>query len=128
MFILDNKRGKSNLRHDSFMNLVGRVCRFNEIFNDETGNLHLLEPQIYIVFGNYFAQNANCEKFLKTVAKVDQKYSDKIDNVLLEGTSINGKNQIDLRQASEFLENYENGIIKGYKDRRVNTDSGKNVS
>lgn len=125
MFILDNKRGTSYLRHDSFMNLVGRVCRFNEIFNDETGNLHPLEPQIYIVFGNYFAKRANCEKFLKKVAKVDQKFSDKIDNVLLEGTFINDKNQTDLRQASEFLENYENGIIKEYKDRRVNTDSGK---
>ena len=64
----------------------------------------------------------------KKVAKVDQKFSDKIDNVLLEGTLINDKNQTDLRQASEFLENYENGIIKEYKDRRVNTDSGKNVS
>ena len=78
-----------------------------------------------ILHGLQIAEYSNCEKFLKTVAKVDQKYSDKIDNVLLEGTSINGKNQTDLRQASEFLENYENGIIKEYKDRRVNTDSGK---
>ena len=62
MFILDNKRGRSNLSHDSFKNLVGRVCRFSEIFNDETGNLQRLEPQIYLVFGKYFAQNAKQKK------------------------------------------------------------------
>lgn len=83
MFILDNKRGRSNLSHDSFKNLVGRVCRFSEIFNDETGNLQRLEPQIYLVFGKYFAQNANCESFLRNVAKVEQNYKDAVDNVLL---------------------------------------------
>lgn len=83
MFILDNKRGRSNLSHDSFKNLVGRVCRFSEIFNDETGNLYRLEPQIYLVFGKYFAQNANCESFLRNVAKVEQNYKDAVDNVLL---------------------------------------------
>ena len=33
MFILDNKRGRSNLSHDSFKNLVGRIGRSSEIFN-----------------------------------------------------------------------------------------------
>lgn len=92
MFILDNKRGRSNLSHDSFKNLVGRVCRFSEIFNDETGNLQRLEPQIYLVFGKYFAQNANCESFLRNVAKVEQNYKDAVDNVLLSEARIGMKN------------------------------------
>ena len=125
MFILDNKRGRSNLSHDSFKNLVGRVCRFSEIFNDETGNLYRLEPQIYLVFGKYFAQNANCESFLSKVAKVEQNYKDKVDNVLLSEAKITADNEEKLRQASEFIENYENGVVEDYQERYTNTVSGK---
>ena len=125
MFILDNKRGRSNLSHDSFKNLVGRVCRFSEIFNDETGNLYRLEPQIYLVFGKYFAQNANCESFLRNVAKVEQNYKDAVDNVLLSEAKITADNEEKLRQASEFIENYENGVVEDYQERYTNTVSGK---
>lgn len=125
MFILDNRRGRSNLSHDSFKNLVGRVCRFSEIFNNNTGSLQRLEPQIYLVFGQYFAQNANCENFLCTVAKVEQKYQDDVENVLLSQTEITSKNEDDFRQASEFIENYENGVIEDYQDRYTKTDAGK---
>lgn len=125
MFILDNKRGRSNLSHDSFKNLVGRVCRFSEIFNDETGNLYRLELQIYLVFGKYFAQNANCESFLRNVAKVEQNYKDAVDNVLLSEAKITADNEEKLRQASEFIENYENGVVEDYQERYTNTVSGK---
>ena len=125
MFILDNKRGRSNLSHDSFKNLVGRVCRFNEIFSHETGNLHRLEPQIYLVFGKYFAQNANCESFLRNVAKVEQNYKDAVDNVLLSEAKITADNEEKLRQASEFIENYENGVVEDYQERYTNTVAGK---
>lgn len=125
MFILDNKRGRSNLSHDSFKNLVGRVCRFSEIFNDETGNLYRLEPQIYLVFGKYFAQNANCESFLRNVAKVEQNYKDTVDNVLLSEAKITPDNEEKLRHASEFIENYENGVVKDYQERYTSTVAGK---
>ena len=125
MFILDNKRGKSNLSHDSFKNLVGRVCRFSEIFNDETGKLHRLEPQIYLVFGNFFAQNANCESFLRKVAKVGQNYKDTVDNVLLSEAKITADNEEKIRHASEFIENYENGVVVNYQERYTSTVSGK---
>lgn len=125
MFILDNKRGRSNLSHDSFKNLVGRVCRFSEIFNDEIGNLHRLEPQIYLVFGKYFAQNANCERFLRNVAKVEQNYKDAVDNVLLSEAKITADNEEKLRHASEFIENYENGVVEDYQERYTSTVAGK---
>lgn len=83
LFILDNRRGKSYLSHDSFMNLIGRVCRFSEIFNSHSGNLHLLEPRIYLVFGIYFSRNANCEEYLKKVAKVGRNYNDELSNVFI---------------------------------------------
>ncbi len=84
-----------------------------------------MEPHIYIVYGQYFAQNANCEKFLRKVAKVELKYQDVVENVLLSHTKINSSNEEDLRQASEFIENYENGIIDEYKERYTQTDIGK---
>lgn len=125
MFILDNRRGRTNLSHDAFKNLVGRVCRFSEIFDRRNGKLQRLEPQIYIVFGQYFAQNANCENFLRKVAKVESKHQDVVENILLSQTKIDSSNEEDLRQASEFIENYENGIIEEYKERYTQTDIGK---
>lgn len=125
MFILDNRRGKSNLSHDSFRNLVGRVCRFSEIFGSDNGTLQRLEPQIYLVFGQYFAKNANCENFLRNVAKVEQRYQDDVENVLLNHTEITSNNEDELRQASEFIENYENGVIEDYQDRYTKTNVGK---
>lgn len=125
IFILDNRRGKANLGYDAFKNLVGRVCRFSDIFDQEKGNLQRLEPQIYIVYGQYFAQNANCENFLRKVAKVDFKYQDSVKNILLSQTEINPYNENELRKVSEFIENYENGIISGYEERYTKTDIGK---
>lgn len=125
MFILDNKRGRSNLSHDSFKNLVGRICRFSEIFNSTNGSLERLEPQIYLVFGQYFADRANCESFLRKVAKAELSFEDDVENVLLSNTPIDSKNADDLREASEFIENYENGTIEDYHDRYTKTNVGK---
>lgn len=125
MFILDNRRGRSNLSHDSFKNLVGRVCRFSEIFDNTNGTLQRLEPQIFLVFGKYFKQRANCESFLQDVAKVELKYQDDVENVLLRQVKIDSKNEEDLRQAAEFIENYENGVIDDYQNRYTETKVGK---
>lgn len=125
MFILDNRRGRSNLSSNSFKNLVGRVCRFSEIFNPDSGSLQRLEPQIYLVYGQYFAQNANCEKFLKNVAKVELKYQDSVKNILLKNAEITPANEEDFRHAKEFIENYETGTVDNYQDRHVQTNIGR---
>lgn len=125
MFILDNRRGPSNLTPDSFKNLVGRVCRFSEIFNNSEGTLKRLQPQIYLVFGQYFSKKSNCETFLKKVAKVELNYQDDVENILLSHTKITDKNEDSLRQASEFIENYERGVIDDYQERYTSTDVGK---
>lgn len=77
------------------------------------------------MFGKYFAQNANCESFLRNVAKVEQNYKDAVDNVLLSEAKITADNEEKLRQASEFIENYENGVVEDYQERYTNTVSGK---
>ena len=125
IFLLDNKRGRPNLSRDSFLNLVGRACRFNEIFNKEKGNLKLLEPKVYVVFGNYFSKNANAKNFLKSVAQIEKKFEDKVDNVLLANSSINSDNEEKLKEASEYIENYENGIIEDFDGKYAQTNVGK---
>ena len=125
MFILDSKRGRGNLTYDAFKNLVGRVCRFSEIFNKNYGSLQRLEPKIFLVFGKYFAKNVNCKNFLQRVAKIQHNYKDNVENILLRQTKINEKNKEELKKASEFIENYENGIIDNYSDRYTKTNIGK---
>lgn len=78
LFILDNRKGNARLRPESFKNLVGRICRFSEIFNEKNGSLKRLEPQIFLVFGKYFAANANCESYLQEVAKIEKVFEDPV--------------------------------------------------
>lgn len=124
MFILDSRRGQSNLTYDSFKNLTGRVCRFNDIFDKESGGLERLEPKIYLVFGKYFSQKANAQNFLSNVAKIGLKNKDRVENVLLENSSLNPENQVTLNKVEEFIENYEEGVVTDYKARHTQTDIG----
>lgn len=125
MFILDNKKGQSCLRPEEFKNLIGRICRFSEIFNPDYGSMSLLEPQIHLIFGQYFSSNADYKRFIQKVAKVDQTIKDSVDNVLLSNTHIAGEKQHELKNVSELLENYENGVINEYNERYITTAAGK---
>jgi replicative superfamily II helicase len=75
LFLLECKKGHANLTPSQFKNLVGRVCRFGEIFSDIGGTLLLLEPEIYVVASKYIHKNANIDKFLMDRVKVDKKGS-----------------------------------------------------
>lgn len=125
MFILDNKKGKGNLSPSNLKNLIGRVCRFNEIFNTKNKNLIKLEPCIYFVVGQYYAVNANVRNFLRNCMKIDKEVRDKPANVLLTNTNIDRENNLKLKSAEEFIENYEKGIIENYDNRYVSTFIGK---
>lgn len=125
MFILDNKRGNGNLSPSDFKNLIGRVCRFNQIFDSEKGSLKLLEPEIYLVVGKYYSSNANVRTFLEKSMYVEKKSEDELENVLLDKTRINAKNEEQLNKAKEFIENYEGGIIPDFNLRKANTKTGK---
>lgn len=107
MFILENKKGQRNLTKSEFRNLVGRVCRFNEIFSVGSGNLRMLEPEIYLVGSHaYLDARANLRKFTKIVAQVDLKLQDEVENVLLEEVLIeDDASEERKREADEFLEN-----------------------
>ncbi|KXV34875.1 hypothetical protein AD940_05235 [Gluconobacter thailandicus] len=107
MFILENKKGPRNLSKSEFRNLVGRVCRFNEIFSGKSENLRMLEPEIYLVGSDaYLAGQANLKKFIKEVAQVDLKLEDDVDNVLLREVLVEGDVAEERkREADQFLEN-----------------------
>ncbi|WP_252248166.1 DEAD/DEAH box helicase [Clostridium sp. ZBS20] len=125
MFILDNKKGNGNLSPSNLKNLIGRICRFSEIFNMKNKNLIKLEPCIFFVVGQYYAINSNVKKFLKTCMKIDREVKDKPMNVLLTNTNIDEENSKKLQNAEEFIENYERGIIENYDNRYVTTLIGE---
>ena len=105
MFILDPSRGNNYLSSSSFHNLVGRVCRFSEIFNRKTGSLRYLLPEIHIIKGKYCRENFNAINFVKgrnMLVKDFDKIEDKIENpLLINSTADNLKKE----HAKEILEN-----------------------
>lgn len=57
--------------------------------------------------------------------KIDREVKDKPINVLLSNTSIDDENSKRLKNAEEFIENYERGIIENYNNRYVTTLIGE---
>lgn len=111
LFILDPRKGRSNLTAAQFKNLVGRVNRFSEIFNPNDGSPKLLIPAIYLVASDYSVSSANIMTYIQRVTKVDKKVVDEIDNPLLE---LSGKSENIIRDREEdltYIENIEPGCL-----------------
>lgn len=126
MFILDNKKGRGNLSKSDFKNLIGRVCRFSQIFNKKNNSLKKLEPEIYLVAGKYTSERANLKKFIQNSMSVENIVKDKLENVLLEKKDISTrKDKESYKKAKEFIENYEEGIIQDSNVNKVKTEVGK---
>ena len=105
MFILDPSRGSGYLSASSFKNLIGRVCRFGEIFNEKTGSLDYLMPEIHIIKGKYCRTNFNASSFVKgrkILVEDSDKIVDEINNPLLKN---NNSEAEEVKKAEEILEN-----------------------
>lgn len=105
MFILDPCRGSNYLSPSSFKNLVGRVCRFGEIFNNSSGDLKYLLPEIHIIKGKYCRKNFNVESFVKGIKILVEDYTkitDDIKNPLLIHSDIDDSKT---KKAEEILDN-----------------------
>ncbi len=111
MFLLSPKKGRGNLKPAQFKNLVGRVSRFREVFNVDTGNLGLLEPKIFLLDGVYCPDNFNSVSFYRRVANVGHLINDDIKNPLLEHRPADEERE----EALHYLENIEPGA-SGEKD------------
>ncbi|MCB2356412.1 DEAD/DEAH box helicase [Clostridium estertheticum] len=125
LFLLDNKKGNGNLSPSQFKNLIGRVCRFSEVFSKSNGSLKKLEPSIYLVASEYYSTNANLDSFITKCMKVDKNIEDSPKNILLENVVITEKNRDEREKAEEFIENYEKGTIDNYNKRYAETEIGK---
>lgn len=125
LFIMDNRKGVGNLSPSAFKNLIGRICRFGEIFDKDSGSLSYLEPEIYFVFDKFYAKNSNVKKYVSDVMKADKDINDQVDNVLLKNSVITEENTNELIRAEEFIENYEPETIQNYQQRYAATNIGK---
>lgn len=119
MFILDPSRGNSYLSASSFHNLIGRVCRFGEIFNRNTGDLKYLLPEIHIIKGKYCRRDFNAINFIKgrkMLVKDFDNIEDEVKNPLLVNTKADS---IKKEKAEEILENLSSAdiITNDYKKR-----------
>ncbi|EOH7340605.1 DEAD/DEAH box helicase [Campylobacter coli] len=119
MFILDPSRGNGYLSASSFRNLIGRVCRFGEIFNENIGNLNYLMPEIHIVKGRYCRTNFNASSFVKEqkiLVENSDKITDEVNNPLLK---TNNANPEKVKKAEEILRNISSvdSIIEEYNNK-----------
>ncbi|WP_344851651.1 DEAD/DEAH box helicase [Pedobacter jeongneungensis] len=114
IFLLTNKIGRRIFTKSQFKNLIGRICRFSEVFDKQTGRLSMLEPEIYLIKSQYEAISANHASFLMTHAKSDIDLEDEVENILLkEETSLQTQVQRDeLRKTLEYLENIEPDTVE----------------
>ncbi|MDN8604566.1 DEAD/DEAH box helicase [Corynebacterium ureicelerivorans] len=83
LFVLSGKRGNKKLTPSAFRNLVGRVGRFNQIFNAEGGQLDLLMPEVWVVKSEYAHRNFNPERFLKETVDQTKSAEMPVENPLL---------------------------------------------
>ncbi|MEP4888944.1 MAG: hypothetical protein ABJV04_02875 [Aliiglaciecola sp.] len=127
LFLLCTKKGIGNLSASHFKNLVGRVNRFSEIFNEPNSkSVTKLKPEVHIVgTDKYSPSNANYQAFLENRVNVSKESKDDPKNVLLDVVEIDEGNQEEYTDAVTRLENLENGIVDDYKSRYVSTLIGK---
>ncbi|HEY6530594.1 MAG TPA: DEAD/DEAH box helicase [Cellvibrionaceae bacterium] len=111
LFILDARKGRSNLTSSQFKNLAGRVNRFSEIFNPTDGSPQLLVPSIYLIASNYSRSGANIDQYIQRVTKVDKKVADEIENPLLELSGTSDDVIQDRDEELTYIENIEPGSL-----------------
>jgi len=105
MFILNPYKGRSHLTPSQFKNLIGRICRFREVFDPETGDLNMLEPKIYVLDGSSSAANFSPLSFYQKLASSSIVIKDKVENPLLTHSPRSAKTD----EALQYLENVEPG-------------------
>lgn len=126
MFILDPYRGSGYLSPSAFKNLVGRVCRFGEIFNSSTGDLKYLLPEIHIIKGGYCKKNFKVENFVKgrkILVEDYDKITDDVKNPLLVNSD---SDETKKKEAEDILENISHcDVITDNNSNKVKTKIGQ---
>ncbi|MAX66516.1 MAG: hypothetical protein CME66_06235 [Halobacteriovoraceae bacterium] len=126
MFILDNRKGLRKLSPSQFKNLVGRACRFSEVFNHQNGDLKLLEPRIFLVGTKYMRMKTKLKNFLSETVKVDRKIKDSPENVMLKNVEIDESNQQKYDDYVDFVHNLDESLYSDPNIKVASTEFGKN--
>ena len=121
IFVLNPSKGHGHLSAAQFKNLIGRVCRFKEVFDDESGSLTMLEPEVYLVKGDHAPQNFSLLNFYKTKVKSSILVEDDVKNPLLESSEDTEK----VNNILEYLENMESGASGLQNVTAPESDIGK---
>lgn len=125
LFLLSDKRGPRKLSASQFKNLIGRVCRFSEIFDPLVGNVEMLSPEVYVIGTEYTDERSNLRTFLKSTLKADKKASDEPENILLTETELDADKRREKREFESYLENIEPGLTGSTRDVSAETDFGR---
>ncbi|WP_425081526.1 DEAD/DEAH box helicase [Ruegeria arenilitoris] len=77
--------GRGVLNSSQFKNLVGRVCRYKEIFGSKNFDEALLMPEVHILINDeYMHKTVNIKNFLSARVRVDLKEKDINQNPLIK--------------------------------------------
>ena len=108
IFIYDYSKGTNNLSISSFNNLIGRICRFSDVFATNNYDIRLLIPRVYIMHNaRFMRRGANSKNFIRSVAKSDIVQKEILLNPLLE--EYNAKDKIERRiKETTILGNIDN--------------------
>lgn len=124
MFILDLKKGSRYLSKSEFKNLIGRICRFSEIFNKDIGNLEYLKPKIFFVYNPIMRSGTNITKFLKNRLDL-REIIDDVKNVLLEKCVTSDDNKQKLEEIQDYIENTEPETLPNLHISKIASEIGK---
>jgi len=127
IFLLSTSKGRKSLNPSQFKNLTGRVCRFSEVFDNVSGTLNMLEPEVYVLKSKYSRSDFNPENFLIKSVKENNVIKDKIENPLIK-QNIEKLNDLEIQNLNESLEyliNIEPDIFTNKKLRIVESEIAK---
>ncbi|HHX0930187.1 TPA: DEAD/DEAH box helicase [Pseudomonas aeruginosa] len=128
LFLIDHRKGGSNLTSSQFKNLVGRVNRFSEVFSKKgSESLKRLESSVYLVgMDGYTTKNADLFGYYERVVNVSKSDKDDPENILLEATDIvEGVNSDRYEDVIERLENLQPGIVDDFECKYIKTEVGR---
>lgn len=127
LFLIDHRKGNSQLSPSQFKNLVGRVNRFSEVFSEKGSTaLKKLESSIYLLgVEGYTRKGSALESYYQKTVNVAKDDDDSLENVLLEKTEIQEFNSGRFEDAVERLENLQPGVVDDRICKYVKTDVGK---
>lgn len=124
LFVMDNRKGIRKLSPSQFKNLVGRACRFSEVFNKDTGKLEMLEPKVFLVGSKFMRKGSRVDRFFSETMRIDRKVKDEPENLMLQNVEVSENQADDFREYEEFVNNLDDSLLENDDLRIADTEFG----